>query len=95
MSARASVDLPQPDSPTRPSVSPASTSMLTSETACTRARERATGNSTRDVLRAQQQAVGVRRAQVRGAAAGHQATPPPPASSGCAASGSPSGNQQA
>ena len=37
---RASVDLPQPDSPTRPSVSPARRSMLTSSTACTRATSR-------------------------------------------------------
>ena len=37
---RASVDLPQPDSPTRPSVSPARSSKLTSSTACTRATSR-------------------------------------------------------
>ena len=37
---RASVDLPQPDSPTSPSVSPARSSMLTSSTACTRATSR-------------------------------------------------------
>ena len=33
---RPSVDLPQPDSPTSPSVSPSFTSKLTSSTACTR-----------------------------------------------------------
>ena len=33
---RARVDLPQPDSPTRPRVSPARSSKLTSSTACTR-----------------------------------------------------------
>src|SRR5258708_24407016 len=37
----ASVDLPPPDSPTSPSVSPARTSRLTSSTACTRATSRA------------------------------------------------------
>src|SRR5579872_385402 len=37
---RARVDLPQPDSPTRPSVSPVRTSRLTSSTACTRATSR-------------------------------------------------------
>ena len=35
MSRRASVDLPQPDSPTMPSVSPLSTTNDTSSTACT------------------------------------------------------------
>ena len=34
--ARPVVDLPHPDSPTSPRVSPAATSRLTSETACTR-----------------------------------------------------------
>ena len=34
------MDLPQPDSPTRPSVSPARSSRLTSSTACTRATSR-------------------------------------------------------
>ena len=32
---RATVDLPQPDSPTSPSVSPAATEKLTPSTACT------------------------------------------------------------
>src|SRR5215211_7131211 len=44
--ARAVVDLPQPDSPTRPSVSPSRMSRLTSETALTFSPERPTGNST-------------------------------------------------
>src|SRR5690606_9166589 len=35
MMARPTVDLPQPDSPTKPRVSPRATSKLTSETACT------------------------------------------------------------
>ena len=37
---RPSVDLPQPDSPTRPSVSPSATLSVTSSTACTRATSR-------------------------------------------------------
>ena len=41
-----SCDLPQPDSPTRPSVSPGFTSRLTSETAWTFSPVRPTGNST-------------------------------------------------
>ena len=39
-SVRPSVDLPQPDSPTSPSVSPSRTAKLTSSTACTRATSR-------------------------------------------------------
>ena len=40
------VDLPQPDSPTSPSVSPSFTSRLTPDTACTCSPVRPTGNST-------------------------------------------------
>src|SRR5690242_6139481 len=46
MSARPVVDLPQPDSPTSPSVSPSRTSMLTSVTALTLSPVEPTGNST-------------------------------------------------
>src|SRR5262245_22389902 len=46
MSARPVVDLPQPDSPTSPSVSPLRTSRLTSDTAWTLSPVRPTGNST-------------------------------------------------
>src|SRR5262245_29758172 len=44
--ARAVVDLPHPDSPTRPNVSPSRMSRLTSETAWTFRPDRPTGNST-------------------------------------------------
>ena len=46
MMARPVVDLPQPDSPTRPMVSPGSTSRLMPETALTLSPVRPTGNST-------------------------------------------------
>ena len=46
ISARPVVDLPQPDSPTSPSVSPSLTSRLTSETAWTFRPVEPTGNST-------------------------------------------------
>src|SRR5712671_1241019 len=39
ITALPSVDFPQPDSPTRPTVSPAATSRLTSSTACTTPRD--------------------------------------------------------
>ena len=46
ITARPVVDLPHPDSPTSPSVSPGATSRLTSETACTRSPACPIGNST-------------------------------------------------
>ena len=66
--ARPVVDLPQPDSPTSPSVSPWTMSRLTSVTACTVAAP--TGELDDEVLDAQQRLV--RGPEVRRAAAGHR-----------------------
>ena len=68
--ARPVVDLPHPDSPTRPRVSPAATSRLTSETAWTRWRPVA--ELDHQVLDAEHR---VGPAQVSSPAAGHQVPP--------------------
>ena len=70
MIARPVVLLPQPDSPTRPSVSPRRRSKLIPDTALTLSPVRPTGNSHDEVLDAQHEVVVV--AQVGLAGAGHQ-----------------------
>ena len=93
------VDLPQPDSPTRPSVSPGITSMLTSETACTFRPVRPTGNSTTRFSTRSSASSAV--AQVRGPAAGHQpptvlvTTAPPAPPTGVPAAVSPAARLRA
>ena len=72
MIARPVVDLPQPDSPTRPRVSPSRTSRLMPETAWTDAGRRVELDD--EVLDPQQDVVGV--AEVGGAGTGHQSPPP-------------------
>ena len=101
MMARPVVDLPQPDSPTRPRVSPGRTSKEMPDTAFTRRPVRPTGNSTTRSLTLQERlAVGP---QVGVAAAGHQLTTLAAVSSPSARrratvswySGDPTGYQQA
>ena len=74
MIARPVVLLPQPDSPTRPSVSPRRTSKLIPDTALTMSPVRPTGNSHDEVLDAQHDVAVV--AEVGLAGAGHQDAPP-------------------
>ena len=72
MIARPVVDLPQPDSPTSPSVSPRRTSRLMPDTALTTRPVRPTGNSTTRSSTRSSDVVGV--AEVGLAGAGHQDT---------------------
>ena len=72
MIARPVVDLPQPDSPTRPRVSPCSTSRLMPETALHLQARVADRELDDEVLDPQQRVVGV--AEVGGAGAGHHAS---------------------
>ena len=80
--ARPVVDLPQPDSPTSPSVSPSRTSRLIPDTACTMP---PCGLELHDeILDAQEDVVGV--TEVGGPGAGHQAEPPASLSTSTASS---------